>query len=80
MPKLIKNITAEILPYYTADLSYVTRLTASIQGEDYINLNGFIAYLQNFKKVDSLTYLEKPLAFGLKNLYKIPTVNLEISY
>lgn len=80
MPKLIKNITADVLPFYTTDLSYVTRLTASVQTEDYINLNGFIAYLQNFKEVGLLEYLDKPLMFGLKNSYRIPTITIEISY
>lgn len=80
MPKLIKNIEASVLDYFTGSLYYVTTLTASVQTEDYINLNGFIAYLQNFKQVSSLEYLSKPLNFGLKNQYKKPTVTLEISY
>ena len=80
MPKLIKNITAELLPYYTSNLYFVTTLVGEVQGEDYINLNGFIAYLQNFKQVEYLEYLEKPLTFGLKNQYNLATITLEISY
>lgn len=80
MPKLIKDIRADILDYFTGDLYYVTTLTATVQTEDYINLNGFIAYLQNFKKVGYLEYFQKPLTFGLKNQYNQPTITLEISY
>jgi len=80
MPKLIKNIRADVLDYFTGNLYYVTTLSAVVQTEDYININGFIAYLQNFKRVEFLEYFNKPLNFGLKNQYNQPTINLEISY
>jgi hypothetical protein len=80
MPKLIKNIKADILDYFTGDLYYVTELSGVVQDSDYINLNGFVAYLQNFKRVDYLVYFQKPLMFGLKNQYNQPTIILEISY
>ncbi len=80
MPKLIKKVEATILDQFMGNLYFVTTLSATVQTEDYINLNGFIAYLQNFKQVETLENLDKPLTFGLKNQYNIPTTILEISY
>lgn len=80
MPILIKYITAGFLDNYTTNLSFYVNLSSDIQFEDYINLNGFIAYLQNFTKVQSVIPLNKPLNFGLKNEYNIPTRFLQISY
>lgn len=80
MPILYKNIQAEILQNYMGDVYIFTNLSALVQFEDYINLNGFIAYLQTFKKVVNYTYLTKPKTFGLKNQYNLPTITLEISY
>ena len=43
-------------------------------------MGGLTAYLQNFKQVNYVEVLQKPLAFGLKNQYNLPTIILEISY
>jgi hypothetical protein len=80
MPNLIKNIQSVILDNYMSNLSYYTTLSSEIQFEDYINLNGYIAYLQNFTQVQSLTTLNKPLTFGLKNQFNLKIKNLQISY
>lgn len=80
MPKLVKNIKANVLDYFTGQLYYVAGVTGSVQFEDYIELNGFIAYLQDFRQVTTLEVLEKPLKFGLKNQFNLPTTTLEISY
>lgn len=80
MPVLIKHIKARILDNYTTNASYYTTLSSEVQFEDYINLNGFIAYLQNFTKAQSVIKLLKPLNFGLKNQYNLPTRFLDISY
>jgi len=48
------------------------------QNTDYIKLDGFIAYLQNFTNVMSSEELKKPIMFGLKNM--TTQVVLEISY
>jgi hypothetical protein len=80
MPKLIKKIEGEFFETIIGDVIYSSSLTGEIQSEDYINLNGFIGYLQNFTKVENLTELTKPINFGLKNKYNILTVTLEIDY
>lgn len=78
--RLIRKIEANVLDNFTGNVYFFTSLSASIQFEDYVDLNGFIAYLQNFTEVGSLEYLKKPLTFGLKNQYNLPTITLEISY
>ena len=80
MPILIKDIKAVVLDNYTTNVSYYTTLSSDVQFEDYINLNGLIAYLQNLKRVESLTSLNKPLNFGLKNQYNLKKNYLQISY
>ena len=80
MPKLIKNITGSILDNYTGSIYFFSSLSGEVQFEDYIDMDGFVAYLQNFKQVDYLEQLQKPLSFGLKNQYNLPTTTLEISY
>ena len=80
MPILVTKISAEILDNFTGSLYAFSSVSAEVQFEDYINLNGFIAYLQNFTEVQYIEYLNKPLKFGLKNQYNVPTYTLEISY
>ena len=81
MPILITEIRAEILDNFTGDLYFFSSLSGQVQGEDYIRLGAFIAYLQNLTKVDTpIEYLTKPLNFGLKNQYNVTEATLEISY
>jgi len=80
MPKLVKNITGSILDNFTGSVTLLGTVSGQIQFEDYINMDGFTAYLQNFTQVDYVQILQKPLAFGLKNQYNLPTITLEISY
>jgi hypothetical protein len=80
MPILIKKIEGEVFETIIGDIIYGSSLTGEIQSEDYINLNGFIGYLQNFSKIEELTELTKPVSFGLKNKYNIGVVTLEIDY
>ena len=80
MPVLLKKIEAFILDTYQTDLDFYTTLSGEIQFEDYIELNGFIAYLQNFTQVQTLIDLQKPLNYGLKNQYNQKRVTLFISY
>ena len=80
MPILINSINALILDYYTTNNNRVNSLNSSIGIEDYVNLNGFIAYLQNFSKVTTIENVESPMSFGLKNQFNTSTIILEISY
>jgi hypothetical protein len=80
MPQLIKNIQGSVNPYLTGNVYYVTYITGDIQREDYINLYGYTAYLQNFTKTDYTGGLTMPLNYGLKNPQNIETITLQIDY
>jgi hypothetical protein len=80
MPQLLKKVQGEILTNTIGDVTFVTSVYGQIQGEDYINLNGFVAYLQNFSRVELAFELVTPMEFGLPNTYNIETKTLEISY
>ena len=67
MPQFIKNIQAEELSLDTGSVNGVNSLSGVVKEEDYIQLYGFVAYLQNFTKTDETVLLNKPLNFGLKN-------------
>ncbi len=79
MPVLVKNIEGNVLSNIEGSL-YRFPISGEAQREDYINLNGFIAYLQTFRYTDYVEPITKPSNFGLKNQYNLPTVILEISY
>jgi len=80
MPQLIKKIEGEMFDQTIGSVSYLPPIIGEIQEEDYINLNGLIAFLQNFTKTEDINELTKPLNFGLKNKYNIPTATLQINY
>ena len=80
MPKLIKNIQASVQPYLTGNVFYVTSIVGIIQQEDYINLHGYVAYLQNLTQTEFTQGFTQPLKYGLPNLHNIPMVTLQIDY
>lgn len=80
MPILIKNIEGEFFDNTIGDVKLIGNLSAEVQQEDYINLNGIVAYLQNLSKVEDTYLLTKPSRFGLKNNFNIEMITLEIDY
>jgi hypothetical protein len=80
MPQLIKNIQASVQPYIVNKVNYVKAVAGFIQEEDYINLYGYKAYLQNLSNTEYTQALAIPLAYGLKNPNNIPMVTLQIDY
>lgn len=80
MPQLIKSVTFNIFGSVEGDVSYQKALFGDVQQEDYINMNGFVAFLQNFTQVETATKLNTPIPFGLQNINHIPVVTLNISY
>lgn len=77
--QLIKNIQGEINTESKGELALVKSIVGSIQLEDYINIHGFSAYLQNLTKTEYTESLTKPLTFGLKNQSSKPMITLEIT-
>lgn len=80
MPKLIQNISAEILDNFVGEVVIFKPIIGQIQGEDYINMNGLICYLQNLIKTDFTEALFKPTNFGLHKTNNVQSYTLEISY
>jgi hypothetical protein len=80
MPQLIKNIEGSVKPYFTGNVKYVTNIIGEIQQEDYINLYGYTAYLQNLTQTEYTQGLVMPLNYGLKNQYNIAMLTLQIDY
>ena len=80
MPQLIKSVEGIIHSTPISEVIYVKSVTGEIQREDYINLNGFVAYLQNFSKTEVTQLLTKPITYGLVNQYNLQIETIEISY
>ena len=80
MPKLLKKVEGEIYEPNTTSVVYVKSVSGEIQQEDYINLGGLVAYLQNLKEVEVTSRLRKPLTFGLKNDKNLSVITLNVDY
>jgi len=80
MPQLIRNIQGEIHTTPVGEVVLVKSITGEIQFEDYISMNGFVAFLQNLSKTEYTEALTIPNTFGMKNKYNLPMVTLEINY
>jgi hypothetical protein len=80
MTQLIKNISAEIIDQKTSSASLVKLTSSTMMIGDYIGLDNYIAFLQDFSNVKTFVTLEKPLDFGLKNQYNVELRTLDISY
>jgi len=80
MPQLIKKVEGQVFDFTVGDIKYNYQLVAQVQDDDYINMNGLIAFLQNLSKADDTYLLNKPARFGLKNQFNLEVKNIEISY
>jgi hypothetical protein len=80
MPILIQQIKGEILKNVVDNILYVSTIKGDIQKEDYINLNGLVAYVQNLSNTEETYSLNKPINFGLVDTYNKTVITLEINY
>lgn len=83
MPQLIKKIVGEVYNTVEGDVILINSVVGEVQEEDYVNLNGFTAYLQNLTRAEVTVKLQKPLNFGLVNGFNgfnTPIVTIEINY
>lgn len=78
MPILLKNIEGEILDNFETTTKLVKIIEGSYGEEDYINLGGFEAFLQDFRKANEVVDLINPPTYGLKN--NTDFIELNISY
>jgi hypothetical protein len=80
MPVLLKTINASFLDLYDSNLIYYSTLTSDIQKDIYINLPGFVAFLQNFTYVQTINSLNTPMNFGYKIASNTKIKKIGISY
>jgi len=80
MPILFRNISANILDHFVSEVVIFKPIIGQVQGEDYINMNGFIAYLQDFTRAEYTKCLIKPTLFGLQKTNNSEEYTIEISY
>lgn len=80
MPNLIRKIEGEILTYTVGDVILIKSIVGQVQREDYISINGFVAYLQNLTQTGITQRGLSPLEFGLPNVNNIPEITIEIDY
>ena len=78
--QLIKNIEGIVYNNIIGNVTLVKSISGVIQQEDYINLNGFVGYLQKLTRTEQTSALTKPFNFGLPNKNNITMVTLEINY
>jgi len=78
MPRLLKNIEGVILDNFETSTKLVTSVVGYYGEEDYINMGGFEAFLQDFRKAPEVEDYSVPPTFGLKN--NTDFVTIEISY
>ena len=81
MVKLIQKIQGELLTSKDSSVKLNGSISGLIQREDYIDIYGFTAFLQNYTNVEqAIESLETPLLFGLPNEYKLDVETIEIDY
>lgn len=78
--RLIRNIQGETHPNVVDNINYLSTISGEVQREDYVNLNGFVGFLQNLTKAEETAVLSITSSFGLANTYNKTIVTLEISY
>lgn len=78
MPKLLKNITANILNTFTSNVRLFKTLNTQFGEGDYVKVYGIEAFLQDYSQINITENLNKSLNFGLQ-INSNFTI-LEISY
>lgn len=78
MPRLLKNIETVIFDNFESTATLVRSVEGYYGEDDYINLGGFEAFIQDFRKVSEVTDYDVPPNFGLKNNTTFTTI--EISF
>ena len=80
MLTLIKNIEGQYITETIGSVSLSNNIIGQIQQEDYVNLNGFVAYLQNLTKTEVTEALTKPLSVCPLKRYNREILTLDIDY
>lgn len=80
MIQLLKNIQGNFVTEIKGNIKYGKSIIGDVQREDYVNIYGFTAFLQNFSKTPITKGLVKPNPFGYKPPIGIIQQNVEINY
>ena len=80
MPRFVTNIQGAVLSNYVGKINYFSSLPAVIGRGDYIHVNNWIAYIQEFSRVYEAYTYTAPSKIGLKNQFNKPMVTVQISY
>lgn len=78
MPYIVKKISGEVLNFFEGECTYLKGITGVVGLEDYIHVNNFIGFTQNFSKVVEVEVLPEIKYYGYKHNFEI--IELEISY
>jgi hypothetical protein len=80
MIHLIKNIQGIFITEIKGNVKYSHSVIGEVQREDYIDIYGFKAFLQNFSKTPITSAFVIPNLFGYTPPIGITQKNIEISY
>jgi hypothetical protein len=80
MAQLIKYISADLYTNIEDSVNAFQSVYGEIQQNDYVNINGFIAFLQNLKQAEKTYAITNPINFGLKNQYNLSVITLNVDY
>ena len=64
MIQLIQKIQGNVVNEIKGNITNTKGVDAKIQREDYINIYGFRAFLQNFYNIPITSAIKKPIFFG----------------
>lgn len=78
MPYLVKKIEGNLLNFYETSPLLFKNISGVVGIEDFIKINNFIGFTQNFSQVIKVEEQLSLTNYGLK--HNLTTINLEISY
>lgn len=79
MLELIKNIEGSFVTNVIGNINYAHKINAELQREDYINIYGFTAFLQNLTTTEDTAALTIPNLFGYQVQYNQVVQDLDFS-
>lgn len=80
MPRLIKNISGEIIEENISIVKGIKSIEGQVGLEDYAKVYNFTGYLQNFTKVSELSEMLKLKYFGVMANLNKEWIEIEVSY
>jgi hypothetical protein len=80
MIQLIKKIESNFVTEIKGNLVFTGSIKGEVQREDYVNIYGFTAFLQNFSRTPITISVTKPNSFGYKIPIGITQKTIEINY